>query len=113
MKRFFLAAVAASMLIAPAAQADTRQFRPGIEHGQKYSGPSRSDNSKTFRKAAPAQHWTRGKRMPDWRKKQAVRDHYRHGLRKPGRDQRWVRVGNDYLLIGITSGIIASIIAGR
>jgi len=35
------------------------------------------------------------------------------GLRKPGSDQRWIRVDNQYLLIGITSGLIAGIVTAR
>ena len=42
-----------------------------------------------------------------------VRDYRRHHLHAPPRGYRWVRADNDYLLIGITSGIVASIIAGR
>ncbi|RZJ82923.1 MAG: hypothetical protein EON88_29585 [Brevundimonas sp.] len=42
-----------------------------------------------------------------------VSDYKRYGLRAPGRNQRWVKVDNTYILVGITSGVIASIIAGR
>lgn len=35
-----------------------------------------------------------------------------HRLRPPPRGYRWVRSGNDALLIGITSGIVASVIVG-
>jgi Ni/Co efflux regulator RcnB len=34
------------------------------------------------------------------------------GLRAPPRGYHWVRNGNDALLVGITSGIVASVIAG-
>jgi Ni/Co efflux regulator RcnB len=36
-----------------------------------------------------------------------VRDHHRYGLKRPGRGQQWVRVDNDFRLVGLASGIIA------
>lgn len=35
-----------------------------------------------------------------------------HRLRPPPRGYRWVRSGNDALLVGIASGIVASVIVG-
>nr|WP_292073372.1 RcnB family protein [Mesorhizobium sp.] len=32
-------------------------------------------------------------------------------MRRPDRGQEWIRVGNDYLLIGVVSGIIFGAIA--
>jgi len=113
MKRLILAAVAASLLAVPVAQAAPRDHRPDSHHGQKYSGPSHKHQKKFDRRERDAPRWSHGKRVPDWRKKPAVRDYHRHGLKKPGRGQQWVKVGNDYLLIGIASGIIGGIIAGR
>jgi Ni/Co efflux regulator RcnB len=42
-----------------------------------------------------------------------VDDYRRHGLPAPKRGHRWVRVGGQYLLIGIASGLIASAIVAR
>jgi len=36
-----------------------------------------------------------------------------HGLGRPGYGQRWIKVANDYVLIGITIGIIVGAIAGH
>ncbi|MET0172381.1 MAG: RcnB family protein, partial [Agrobacterium vaccinii] len=42
------------------------------------------------------------------------RDYRRYRLNAPPRGYRWVRAdNNEFLLIGITSGLISSIIAGR
>jgi Ni/Co efflux regulator RcnB len=57
--------------------------------------------------------WKRGQRYSDWRRHQAVRDYSRHGLRRPGHGQEWIRVGNDYLLVGIASGLIGAMIAAH
>lgn len=113
MKRIVFSALALSLLAVPMAEAQTRsgwgqdqrvesQHRPGAANGQSY------------RKPIARQHrYERGQRFAGWKRHQAVRDWKRHGLRKPGRGQQWVRVGKDYMLIAITSGIIAGLIAGR
>ena len=38
-------------------------------------------------------------------------DYRHHHLKAPPHGYRWVQQGNDYLMIGIASGIIASIVA--
>ena len=40
-------------------------------------------------------------------------DHRRYGLRAPHAGQRWVRYNNDYVLVTIASGLIASILAAK
>ncbi|MGF9564047.1 RcnB family protein [Neorhizobium sp. JUb45] len=60
--------------------------------------------------------WSRGHRLsPAERRHMAeVRDYRRYRLNAPPRGYRWVRAdNNEFLLIGITSGLISSIIAGR
>lgn len=112
MKRVILAAVALSMFAVPMAQAQQRHDAPRWQqhqqqdryYGHKHGGP------KHFQKK---QRWSKGNRVPEWRHKQRVRDYHRHGLKRPGHGQQWVRVDNDYLLISMASGIIAAIVAGR
>lgn len=60
-----------------------------------------------------AAQWRHGQRYHDWRRHQAVRDYHRYHLRRPAAGQEWIRVGNDYLLVGIATGIIASIVAAH
>jgi Ni/Co efflux regulator RcnB len=57
--------------------------------------------------------WARGQRVDNWRGRSEVRDYRRHGLRQPARDQRWVKVDNNYLLISMMTGIVAAVSAGR
>ena len=120
MKRIVLAAVAFSMLAAPMAQAQQRydappryqqhqQHRPHYDYGQKHSGPKHFEK-KHFNKK---QRWSKGKRVPEWQRRHSVRDYHRHGLKRPGRHQQWVKVDNDYLLISLATGIIAGIVVGR
>lgn len=42
-----------------------------------------------------------------------VSNYRQYGLRAPARGQRWVRYNNDYLLVSIASGVIASIVVAR
>jgi Ni/Co efflux regulator RcnB len=112
MKRVILAAVAFSMFAIPMAQAQQRHEAPRWQHqqqqqhhaGQKHHGPHQ------FKKQP---RWAKGKRVPDWKRKQALRDHHRYGLKRPGHGQRWVKVDNDFLLISVATGIIAAAVAGR
>ena len=119
MKKIILATVAAIMIGAPVVEAQAaspqwqgqyQQHRP--EHGkpQWKHGPAKPE----IGKHKPGKnHWKRGQRVPDWKRHGAVRDWKRHGLHRPGRGQQWIKVGNDYLLIGIASGIIGAMIAAH
>jgi Ni/Co efflux regulator RcnB len=116
--RSILAAVALSVIAVPMAQAQSRYDGP--RHGQNYSHPKQPNfhsqqKRYTFDRRAPAprHHWSKGKRLPEWQRRQAVRDYHRHGLKRPGRGQQWVKVDNDYLLVTLASGIIAGIVSGR
>lgn len=115
--RSILAAVAFSMMAVPMAQAQSRHDGP--RHGQNYSQPkqpnfhSQQKHYRFDRRAAKPHHWAKGKRLPEWQRRQAVRDYHRHGLKRPGRGQQWVKVDNDYLLIGLATGVIAGIVASR
>ena len=55
--------------------------------------------------------WRRGSSLPPYYRGYVVNDYYRYHLRQPPRGYAWYRVGNDYLLAAIASGIIFDIIA--
>ncbi|HEX5933136.1 MAG TPA: RcnB family protein, partial [Pseudorhizobium sp.] len=101
--------LAATVLAAPMAQAR-----------DDHRGPDRNRHVerqiKVEKKVVVHRHnWRKGHRMSaaERRQMREVRDYRRYRLSAPPRGQRWVRVDNDFLLVGITSGIIAGIIAGR
>lgn len=119
MKKFVIALLAATVLAAPMAQA--QDWRNGPDRGRqverhmdkKFQG---NKNVHRNKKAAIQKHrWNKGHRMSaaERRQMREVRDYRRHRLSAPPRGHRWVQVDNDFLLVGITSGIIASIIASR
>jgi Ni/Co efflux regulator RcnB len=129
MKRIILTALALSMLAVPAAYAGSGPASGyPAQYGQKFHAPvhnakQKADSSRVIKKRVVVHkrvvvqkrvvvkpHWVRGKRVPGWQRQHVVRDYHRFGLRKPARGQQWVKVGNEYLLISVTSGIIASLI---
>ncbi|MBA1141816.1 RcnB family protein [Mesorhizobium neociceri] len=58
-------------------------------------------------------HWRNGQKYSSWKRHQPIRDYGRYGLHRPGRGQEWIRVGNDYVLVSILSGIIFGAIAAQ
>lgn len=134
--RSLIAALAFTVAAVPLAQAQSRhdgpvrntqqyqsQQRQGVQNRnvrpqqpnvrQQQQRPAAQRQTTTRQQAPQRARWNRGSRVPDWQRRPVVNDWQRHGLRRPGAGQRWVKVDNDYLLIGIASGIIAGIIAGR
>ena len=96
MKRFskiLLAAVAASVMAVPMANAQPRpDGSRQVPHRYERQVPPQWQPAPKY-KAAPQY-----KPAP---------------LRKPPAGQQWVKVDNDYVLLGIATGLITSIIAGR
>lgn len=125
-KRTILAAVALSMFAVPMAQAQSRYdgARSGPHYAQPvkpgYHAPKQQRAHKPVpprhhaqRPAPTRHHWAKGKRVPEWQRRQQVRDYHRYGLRAPAKNQRWVKVDNDFLLISLATGVILGMAAAR
>ncbi|WP_346915646.1 RcnB family protein [uncultured Roseibium sp.] len=78
----------------------------------KAAQPGKKPGSQSQKPAAKAQ-------QPNWKKKggqmpQNARgpqvDYRQHNLKKPPEGYRWVRNGDDFVLIAITTGIISAIV---
>jgi Ni/Co efflux regulator RcnB len=120
MKRLILSAVTASML---AASAFSGQAAPLAQPSAPQSNYTQVDWQKPGRhvdkrvivkkKVVKRSHWRSGQRYSNWKRHQPVRDWHRYGLRRPGPGQEWIRVGNDYVLVSILSGIIFGAIAAQ
>lgn len=67
------------------------------------------------RGAGPDHNFHRGDRLPpEYRNRNYVVDDWRaHHLSAPPRGYHWVQSGDDYLLVAITSGIIAQLLLGH
>jgi len=105
MKRLVLATVALSLLAAPAAFAQPQDFhhkRPNHTHVMK--------KKMVTKKVVTRRNWQRGHQLPHGQRYVVVNDYGRYHLRRPPHGQHWVRVDNQYLLVGITSGIIAALV---
>ncbi|WP_139975580.1 RcnB family protein [Ochrobactrum sp. CGA5] len=112
MKPIIIALTVFSFLAAPAAiaqpyplQGDKPSHSQMHKVGPKYDA-RKHDNSRH-------QSWKRGSRLPANYRGYVVNNYASYELRKPPRGYQWVKVNNDYMLIGITTGIISSIVAGR
>ena len=127
-KRTILTAVAISMLAVPMAQAQSRHDGPRGNHHysqphkpnaykpapQRHQARKQGPKNHHARRPAPQRHhWARGQRVPEWQRRQQVRDYHRHGLRQPARGQQWVKVDNSYLLISLATGVILGMAAAR
>lgn len=102
MKRFITLLTAATFLAVPMAQAQDHRGH----------GHDRVVEKRTVIKNA---RWHRGQKLSRAERARLaeVRDYRRYRLSAPPRGYHWVRVDNQFLLIGITSGVISSIINGR
>lgn len=118
MKKSLLAALALSFLASPvltaydaSAQNRPMSARSEVRQDKREVRQDRQDLRKDRRQAARPIWLKRGGRYRNGGSN--VSDYRRYGLRAPGRGQRWVRYNNDYILIGVAGGVIASIVVGR
>ncbi|MDX3976125.1 RcnB family protein [Shinella sp.] len=107
--RTLLATVALSVAAVPMAQA-AQQY--GHDRKPGYSQTYKK-KVETRKKVVTRRAWHQGERYSDWKRRPAVRDYHRHGLRKPSRGQQWVKVDNNYLLLSIATGVILGVSAAR
>jgi Ni/Co efflux regulator RcnB len=117
MKRLLTAALALSLLGGTAAVAqpdrhdhgDHRNDNGGYNQDRDH-GYNRGDNN------GGGHHWARGQRLPReyYRDRSHYVDYRAYHLRRPPSGYRWVRTDdNNYALVAITSGLIASLIAAN
>ncbi|ARO24710.1 hypothetical protein CO659_18050 [Rhizobium sp. S9] len=108
MKKLFAPLLSASFLLSPiiAYQASADDLRrPPVVVQKKV----------IVKKTVVRPHWKKGYRVNARERRQFrdVNDYRRYRLAPPPRGYRWVRADNDFLLIGVTSGVISSIVVGR
>jgi Ni/Co efflux regulator RcnB len=131
-KKFIIATLAASLLATPvlAAPGDRYDNRGGRfeqndrgDRGrdQRNDRVERRDDRRAnirndYRRPAPAEYrsWSRGQRFDSRyaRNYRVIGSPRAYRLNDAPRGYRWVQSGNDAVLIGLTSGIVASVLAG-
>ena len=89
---------------------DDRRDFDGDRRNDRYD--YRHDNRGANRGAGPRHDLYKGHRLPpQYRSKQYVVDNWRtHRLSAPPRGYHWVQTGADYVLVGIATGVIATLI---
>ncbi|RUW68520.1 MULTISPECIES: RcnB family protein [unclassified Mesorhizobium] len=122
MKRLVLSAVAASMLAATSVSGQAAPLNAPVAPQSNYSqvdwqqpGKHVDVRKRVIKKKVVVKrsHWRNGQKYSSWKRHQPIRDYGRYGLRRPGPGQEWIRVGNDYVLVSIFSGIIFGAIAAQ
>ncbi|BAV47171.1 hypothetical protein MesoLj113a_27170 [Mesorhizobium sp. 113-1-2] len=122
MKRIVLSALAVAMLAATSLTGQAAPMNAPVAPQPNYTkvdwqkpGHHNDVRKRVFKKKVVVKrnHWRNGQRYSGWRQHQPIRDYGRYGLHRPGRDQEWIRVGNDYVLVGILSGVIFGALAAQ
>lgn len=119
MKKFVLAAVAASMIASPVltaapAAAQQRHTTTVVKHKPNGKVVVKQVKKQSYHPARiEYRNWKRGQRFDSRYARNYRQIDYRHyrGLKAPPRGYRYVQSGNDAVLVGITSGIVAAVIA--
>ncbi|MEN0116638.1 MAG: RcnB family protein [Agrobacterium cavarae] len=109
MKKLVTVFLAATILAAPMAQAQGRH-----DYGHDRRGVH--ERTVTTKKVIIKKHrWDRGQRLTPAQRRHFVdrREYRRYHLREPRRNERWVRVDNQFLLINAISGLIIGLAAAR
>ena len=114
MKKFVLAAIAATLVASPALAAEPQQ-RYGHNNNNGRPHVQKVVKKTVYRPAAQQYRsdWKRGQKFDSRYARNYRQVDYRQyrQLKAPPRGYRYVQSGNDAVLVGITSGIISAIFA--
>ena len=122
MKRIVLSVLAVSMLAATSLTGQAAPMNAPVAPQSNYTkvdwqkpGHHNDVRKRVFKKKVVVKrnHWRNGQKYSGWRQHQPIRDYGRYGLHRPGRGQEWIRVGNDYVLVGMLSGVIFGALAAQ
>ncbi|MDF7774020.1 RcnB family protein [Sphingomonas sp. AOB5] len=117
MKKFILAAVAVSMVATPVLAAPQAYKAPVTKTVVKQKPNGKVVVKQTVKRQPVVQYrndWRKGQRFDSRYARNYRQVDYRatHGrLKAPPRGYRYVQSGNDAVLVGITSGIVAAVFA--
>jgi len=81
-------------------------------HGHDNRNDNRNDHRDDHRDNRGHGSWQRGHALPSQYRDRGhyVTDYRSYRLREPPRGYRWVRADNDFVLVAITTGLIADIV---
>jgi Ni/Co efflux regulator RcnB len=115
MKRLLTGALALTLLTGTAAMAQPDRHDDRGGHDQQRNDQQRNDQRGNDQRGGQ-HHWARGQRLPSayYQDSSHYVDYRAYHLRAPPRGYRWVRTDdNNYALVAITTGLIASLIAAN
>lgn len=111
-----------ALVAAPVMAAPQEHYNKPHQVQQHKASPQHStqNNQKQQHKSAaqkrvdPSRDWKRGQKVPAQYHSQSYKvDHSKYKkLSKPGRNQQWIKVNNDYVLTNTITHVILKIIAG-
>jgi Ni/Co efflux regulator RcnB len=125
MKRLLTAALALTLLTGTAAMAQPDHHDDHGGYGQQGRDDRGGHDNRGYDRSREvhqrnddrrAEHrWARGERLPSnyYQSRTYYVDYRSHHLRRPPSGYQWVRVDNNYALVALTTGLIASIIASQ
>jgi len=121
MKKFLIAAIAASVLVTPAVAAPQREYQGNSRTTVvQQNGPHRTVVTRQVVRTdryqpqrVQSHRWAKGQKF-DRRYAQNYRtvNYRQYHLNAPPRGYQWVQSGNDAVLVGIASGLIGAVIGG-
>jgi Ni/Co efflux regulator RcnB len=80
-----------------------------VAMAQGKTSPSKIEQQASPQKKIKKRQWRKGGKYDGGGA--AVTDYGRHKLKTPRKGQRWVRDGNDFVLVTTATGVIASIVS--
>ena len=114
MKRLLTAAIALTLVGGSAAVAQPYQNDRHDSRNERHDDRNNHGRYDNNRHDNRGHHWARGQRLPsEYRTRGHYVDYRRHHLRAPPRGYQWVQVDNNYMMVALASGLIASIIANQ
>ncbi len=110
MKKIFAALLSASFLLSPIVASEAKCGRSPPSAGRR---PQEGRRREKGRPSASLVQGLSHCRAAERGRYGEVRDYRRYRLAPPPRGYHWVRADNDYLLVGVATSVITSIIAAN
>ena len=111
MKKLILAALAASVVSAPAMAQPFNHYGQG--YGRQQTRTVHVDTSRNRYQQQQQRNWRQGERFDSRyaRNYREIRDPRAYHLREAPRGYRWVQSGDDAVLVAIAGGVIGAVLA--
>jgi Ni/Co efflux regulator RcnB len=115
MKKLFATLLAATVLAAPLAAEAQSRYDNGPRHDRGRNERAVIERHVEKKVIVKKRNWKRGERLSSAQRNHYIdqREYRRYKLREPKRNERWVRVDNQFLLVNALTGLIVGLSAAR